>query len=190
MYSRRESVLLGYGPQRSVMNHSGYDSPKSPYRTSDVDFNDVFGGPPRRSSLQEIRHSFGDATDSFSPRNEHETLLSQPHRWSGLGEKPVFGDEVGNRRRYPSNDFFDDIFKGNESVSSSPRKQDRDLFSSSPGSRVLSPVCPLPSRAEPFGSPLPAQFRYFCISILLSCLVCIKHMSLRSLKGSNESYDI
>ncbi|KAL1546712.1 molecular chaperone [Salvia divinorum] len=53
--------------------------------SDDMDFKDVFGGPPRRFSMQEVRdrHSFG--------------------------EKPVFGEE---KRRQRGPDFFDDIFKG------------------------------------------------------------------------------
>ncbi|KDP38475.1 hypothetical protein JCGZ_04400 [Jatropha curcas] len=139
------------------MNHTD-SSPKSP--SSDIDFKDVFGGPPRRASMQEIRCSIAESSETYSLRKSDavETSL-HARRWSGLSEKPVFGEESINRRRYPSQDFFDDIFRCNDSFSSSPRKNDRDVFSSSPGSRVLSPGRPLPPRAEPFTSPsLPAQF--------------------------------
>ena len=47
---QRESVLLGYNFQRPFTNHPS-SSPESQYGNSDVDFTDVFGGPPRRSSL-------------------------------------------------------------------------------------------------------------------------------------------
>ncbi|KAJ8762392.1 hypothetical protein K2173_007552 [Erythroxylum novogranatense] len=153
-YSTRESFLLGYGPQRSFANQHN-SSPKSPNGDSDIDFNDVFGGPPRRASVQEMRNSFSEAADSSNLGGENDTV-SIRRRWSGISEKPVFGDEVGTRRRYQNDEFFDDIFKGNESLSSSPRKHNRDPFCSSPGSRVLSP---LPPRAEPFlSSSVPAQF--------------------------------
>ncbi|XP_047980795.1 J domain-containing protein required for chloroplast accumulation response 1 [Salvia hispanica] len=84
--------------------------------TDDMDFKDVFGGPPRRFSMQEVRerHSFGEPSSSA---------------W----EKPVFGEE---KRRQRGPDFFDDIFKG------SPRRSDRD--GSSPASRIMSPFSPKP----------------------------------------------
>ncbi|XP_065848110.1 J domain-containing protein required for chloroplast accumulation response 1 [Euphorbia lathyris] len=146
--SQKESILLSYDPQRSVNEH-----PISPPDSPDIDFNDVFGGPPRRASTQEMRSSFGDAL-----RGEDE-IISRRHRWSGVGEKPVFGEESVNRRRYASNDFFGDIFGGSESLSSSPRKTDRDPFSSNPGSRVSSPARPLPPRVSEIfaSSSLPAQ---------------------------------
>ncbi|OMO87625.1 hypothetical protein CCACVL1_08877 [Corchorus capsularis] len=152
-FSQRESVLLGYSPQKTFM-----ESSSSPDKSSDIDFNDVFGGPPRRSSIQESRYSFGDDMDSYSFRRSDEMVASSRNPWSGLREKPVFGEEaVSNRRRYSRNEFFDDIFKGNESLGSSPRKYEmKDPFS--PGSQLLSPAKPLPPKAEPFGTSLPAQF--------------------------------
>lgn len=137
--------------QRLLQRGSADDSPKTPRRNSDLefnDFNDVFGGPPRRFSAQERRHS--DESDA----NEIES----GNPWSAINEKPVFGEETLNRRRYPSNDFFDDIFKGGESSCSSPRKYEREVLSSSPASRAMSPARPLPPKAEPFGTSLPAQF--------------------------------
>ncbi|XP_048227109.1 J domain-containing protein required for chloroplast accumulation response 1 isoform X2 [Ricinus communis] len=150
--SNRESILLGYSPQRNISNNLPTSSPDSP----DIDFHDVFGGPPRRASIQETRCSFGENdTDSYAL-----TTSSHRHRWSGLSERPVFGEDSATRRRYTSHDFFDDIFRVNESLSTSPRKNETDSFSSNPGSKVLSPVRPLPPRAaEPFPSAsLPAQF--------------------------------
>ncbi|XP_021612840.1 J domain-containing protein required for chloroplast accumulation response 1 isoform X3 [Manihot esculenta] len=115
----------------------------SPCRnSSDVDFNDVFGGPPRRLSIQEVRRSCGESGDSYALRSDEETSLSRSG-WSGLSEKPVFGEGGVSRRRYPNDDFFDDIF-----TAYSPTKSSRDPFSSAPGSRVLSPVHPLPLTAE------------------------------------------
>ncbi|XVF63907.1 hypothetical protein PTKIN_Ptkin09bG0124200 [Pterospermum kingtungense] len=155
-FSQRESVLLGYSPQKTFMDSSS--DPKTPSRNSDIDFNDVFGGPPRRSSIQETRYSFGDTTDSPSAfRRSDETVTASRNPWSGLSEKPVFGEEGMSRRRYSRSDFFDDIFRGNESLSSSPRKYEmRDPFAAA--SQLLSPARPLPPKAEPFGSSFPAQF--------------------------------
>ncbi|KAJ7007325.1 J domain-containing protein required for chloroplast accumulation response 1-like isoform X2 [Populus alba x Populus x berolinensis] len=156
-FSERESVLLGYNFQRPFINHPG-SSPKSQYGNSDIDFTDVFGGPPRRSSLQEVRFSFSETTDSFaSTSGDVDTKLSR-HSLSALNDKPVFGDENVNRRRYPDDGFFGDIFRGSESLSSSPRKHDRDSLSSTPGSRVLSPAELLPHRVDPWSPSLPAQF--------------------------------
>ncbi|KAJ6679275.1 AUXILIN/CYCLIN G-ASSOCIATED KINASE-RELATED [Salix purpurea] len=156
-FSQRESVLLGYNLQRQFINHPSSSS-NSQYGNSDIDFTDVFGGPPRRSSLQEVRSSFAETTDSFVSRNgDVDTKLSR-NNLSSLNEKSVFGDENVNRRRYPRNDFFDDIFRGNESLSSSPRKHDRDSLSSTPGSRVLSPAGLLPPRVDPWNPSLPAKF--------------------------------
>ncbi|XP_051123595.1 J domain-containing protein required for chloroplast accumulation response 1 [Andrographis paniculata] len=126
--------------------------------SEDMDFNDVFGGPPRRFSNQEVkwRYSFGEAEESAE-----ETVLSTPP-WSSLNEKPVFGeDNVHRRRHQQGDDFFDDIFRGEDSTYGSPRRTDRDRdsgFGSSPGSRILSPAKPLPPKAEPFGTSVPAQF--------------------------------
>ncbi|KAK8512495.1 hypothetical protein V6N13_082960 [Hibiscus sabdariffa] len=130
---------------------------------SDIDFNDVFGGPPRRSSVQEIRYSFGEDVDSSSSspsafRTSDETVVAHRNPWSGLSEKPVFGEEgTANRRRYSKNDFFGDIFRGNQSLTSSPRKYEmKDPFA--PASKLLSPCRPLPPKAEPFSSSFPSQF--------------------------------
>ncbi|GAV59621.1 hypothetical protein CFOL_v3_03152 [Cephalotus follicularis] len=135
---------------------SSPSSPKSLYRNSDIDFNDVFGGPPRKISIQDIWYSFRESTDSITFITDDDAATCRSSL-SGLSEKPVFGEGV-NRRRCQSQDFFNDIFKGNESVSSSPRKQDPDPFSSGPGSRVLSPAISLPPKADHFASSLPAEF--------------------------------
>lgn len=179
-FSQRESVLLGYSPRSSFINDAA--SPSLPHRNSDIDFNDVFGGPPRRSSMHETRYSFNEATDQNSG-HEHDEAAG----WNGLSEKPVFGEEVLNRRRHQCENFFDDIFKGNECLSSSPRKRDWDPYSSSPSSRVLSPARPLPPKAEPFGSSLPAQFRFWLYFLfLLSSLSCLFfHPVLIFLANSN-----
>ncbi|WVZ55852.1 hypothetical protein U9M48_006458 [Paspalum notatum var. saurae] len=78
----------------------------APPRRSDLDFADVFGGPPRRSSGNEHRSSFGSATRARS----------------GGSEAPVFGDHRGSsdRRRQPGEEFYKDIFPGGEAAS--PRR--------------------------------------------------------------------
>lgn len=60
--------------------------------------------------------------------------------WTSLSEKPVFGEDGGNRRRYHSEDLFDDIFRDDDSVNTSPKGHYQDPFSFSPGSHVLSPA--------------------------------------------------
>lgn len=146
----------------------GYSSPMAtPFRTSDIDFRDVFGGPPRRSSIHEMmRYSFTEGADALSSGRRLGETPSFGDPWTLAEEKPVFGGrmEGGNRRRGLREDFFVDIFGGSESPSSTtPRKHDRDLFSASPpGSRPLSPAWPLPPQAEGFVGPssVPTQFRF------------------------------
>ncbi|KAM1725419.1 hypothetical protein FF2_016040 [Malus domestica] len=154
-FSQRESLLLGYSPQSAFVN-SGSSS-HTPTKNSDVDFHDVFGGPPRRSSTNEMRYSFGETTESSGLKRD--AYDDDDDDSSGLIEKPVFGEGSVNRRRTQSDDFFDDIFKGNHSVSSSPRRLQRDPFASAPGSQVISPAHPLLHKPEPSAaSSLPAQF--------------------------------
>ncbi|KAK9671948.1 hypothetical protein RND81_12G065800 [Saponaria officinalis] len=134
----------------------GYNSPShlsdSQSRNSDdVDFSDVFGGPPRRSSTQDSSHS---ARNSNSFDDNDDTADVGPS-WLTSREKPVFGEVAGVRRRYGSDDFFDDIFRGDQPSSScqSPRVVPRrSPFSSAPGSRVMSPSRSLPS-AETSANP-------------------------------------
>ncbi|KAK8683794.1 hypothetical protein V6N13_039842 [Hibiscus sabdariffa] len=148
-FSHRESVLLGYSP------------PKTPVTDSDIDFNDVFGGPPRRSSIHETRHRFSEDMGSYSSsgfRSSDETSFPAS-RLSGLSEKPVFGEEGMNRRRHSRASFYDDIFGGNDrSLSCSPRKYEmKDPFALS---RQSSSPARLPPTAEPepFGPSLPTRF--------------------------------
>ncbi|XP_043708404.1 J domain-containing protein required for chloroplast accumulation response 1-like isoform X2 [Telopea speciosissima] len=159
-FSYRDHILFGLGhrsPRRSL------GSTGSSSRNSDEDFSDVFGGPPRRSSVHRLRHSLGNTPDSYAngvERSEGEgKVLVSRSSWSVLKEKPVFGEEDLVRRRYPSDDFLDDIFRGDQSSSPTPRKSDRDTFSSTPASRIQSPVRPLASKpAQLLGpSSLPRQ---------------------------------
>uniref|UniRef100_M1CP18 Heat shock protein binding protein n=1 Tax=Solanum tuberosum TaxID=4113 RepID=M1CP18_SOLTU len=126
--SQKEHILVDYGPQRSFEG-----SPSD----MDMDFNDVFGGPPRRFSVQEARtrHSFNDSVES-----EEDSAGVSRNSWNGFNEKPVFGEENANRRRNQGGDFYDDIFKVEEKSYSS------------------SPVRPLSPKIEAFGTSLPAQF--------------------------------
>ncbi|KAF9620270.1 hypothetical protein IFM89_011005 [Coptis chinensis] len=150
-FSSRENVLLGYIPRRRTSLNSLKTSSSRNSNSEEVDFHDVFGGPPRRSSIQDLRRrrrsssSPGEYTDS----NEEETAMySFRDPWSGLNEKPVFGEENLSRRKYPSDDFFDDIFRGDESSSS------KDPFSSTPGSRISSPSRSRSLHSESFRASL------------------------------------
>lgn len=127
----------------------------------DIDFRDVFGGPPkRRSKVVETtgRHSFSEIRRRDVIVDNSALILRD--------EKPVFGEDPSSiRRRFTADDFFDDIFRVNESSSSSsPQrkiKNEQETFGSSlPGSRILSPARPIPHKVEsPPGTSFPAQFR-------------------------------
>lgn len=142
--SYRDGLLVGYSTRRSFQNPR-LPSPKGACRASDVDFSDVFGGPPRCASA-EIRRSHGEV---FSGRNE-EGVQPQPARYTSpwaaaaLGEQPVFGEGSPCRRKHVAVDFFDDIFNGEDSSSSSTRQSSEvsRLPSLVPGSFVPSPVHP------------------------------------------------
>lgn len=148
---RGEDVLLGHSPHRQHGN-----SPKSTNGDLELDFSDVFGGPPRRFSMQEtrMRHNFCEPMES-----DQDSVLVEK-RWSGFDEKPVFGSENVSRRSYHNDDFFGDIFRRDDSRSHSSPRMSRDVFGSSPGSRILSPARPLPPKAEPFSTSVPAQFSF------------------------------
>ncbi|XP_058785318.1 J domain-containing protein required for chloroplast accumulation response 1 isoform X3 [Vicia villosa] len=123
-----------------------YSNPSTSQRELEVDFNDVFGGPPRRSS-------------GFSGEEGESGCCKWP--MEGERGKSVFGDDSGVRRRYTNKkakDFFDDIFGGEESQSqsqspsgcSTPKKRDlQPLASSLPPSFSL----PATSTKGIFGSP-------------------------------------
>lgn len=121
--SYRDGLLVGYSSRRSFQNPR-LPSAMGACRASDVDFSDVFGGPPRCASV-EIQRSLGE--EAFSARNE-EGVQPQPARYTSpwavaaLGEQPVFGDGSPCRRKHLAVDFFDDIFNGEDSLSSSTRQ--------------------------------------------------------------------
>ncbi|XP_057516855.1 J domain-containing protein required for chloroplast accumulation response 1 isoform X3 [Amaranthus tricolor] len=135
--SQREKLLLGYGSN------------------SEFDFSDVFGGPPRCSSQESYQNEI-DSMDSIN----HVDHSGFRKSWIGLGEKPVFGDQIGVQNNHPSQDFFDDIFGGDQallscSLSPSIHMPGRNPFSSPPGSRPISPSPPAGHQ-----SASPSKFRY------------------------------
>lgn len=167
-YSYRDQVLLGYGSRKPLGNLTY--STKLPFRDSHVDFSDVFGGPPR-CSITEMCRSVGETVDSMPIRGGEETPPLR-NSWSSLSEKPVFGGD-SPRRRQLGGDFFDDIFRAEDSLSTTtPRKYDRDSFSSTPASRTLSPARPLPPKLEQFsgGSSLPPLLGYVLLLQLTTSL--------------------
>lgn len=85
----------------------------APLRRSDLDFADVFGGPPRRVSGNEHRSQRGSQdTSSFE---------SATRAGSGGPDTPVFGDRgSSDRRRQLGEEFYKDIFPGSEAAS--PRR--------------------------------------------------------------------
>ncbi|XP_073150934.1 uncharacterized protein [Henckelia pumila] len=107
-----------------------------------LDYKDVFGGPPRRFSMQEVRvrHSLSD-------------LLASEH--GGPKEKIMFSEARVARRPSLSNDFFDDIFRGDDSYSSPSRTHHdwENLYGTSQSSRITSPA----GIGEFFGTSLPTQ---------------------------------
>ncbi|XP_042441985.1 J domain-containing protein required for chloroplast accumulation response 1-like [Zingiber officinale] len=111
-------------------NHHHHQQPQY-HRNSDVDFADVFGGPPRRSFYERRR-------------SREESLDARARPRTPSTEKPSFG-ELGSpaRRRLLGDDFYDDIFPGSESDLSTLGKLDRDPFPSSPSSRIASPNRPV-----------------------------------------------
>ncbi|XP_010428515.1 PREDICTED: J domain-containing protein required for chloroplast accumulation response 1-like [Camelina sativa] len=153
-----ETVLLASSnsPPLVLRNPSGVND------DVDIDFGDVFGGPPKRRSKvvvannnEATRHSFSE-----SALRRRDVISDVVGALVTQDEKPVFGEETSVRRRFTSDDFFDDIFRVNESSSSSSspmmmKKKEREPFGSSlPGSRILSPAL----KPESSGTSFPAQF--------------------------------
>lgn len=126
----------------------------APPDRSDLDFADVFGGPPRRSSGNDrlrrssMDSSFGSASRGRSGTEERfvfgertssgSASMTRSGGESGPGERPVFGERTSSERRQLGQEFYRDIFPGGESLS--PRRGgasgDRDVFGApaSPGS--------------------------------------------------------
>ncbi|XP_063949294.1 J domain-containing protein required for chloroplast accumulation response 1 isoform X2 [Daucus carota subsp. sativus] len=122
----RDNILLSYSARRTVEGRSALPVVSS----DDIDFEDVFGGPPRRFSYHETTRYSSDGTMDGIETARSRSLSSGT---------PVFGERSGvNRRTQQSNKFFDDIFQGVKSRSGS-------------GSAIM-------GLSEPFGTSLPAQF--------------------------------
>ncbi|KAM0937706.1 putative Chaperone J-domain superfamily [Dioscorea sansibarensis] len=148
--SEREEILLGHASRDPF---GGYLNKRS----SEVDFQDVFGGPPRRGRA--------DSLNLFPGRGRRcgvgEEVGGSRRACSGLGEKPVFG-EVGSpgRRKPVADDFFNDIFQSSDCWSPKGRRAKLDSFGSLPCSRIVSPtIQTLTPRSDAFlrGSSLPTQ---------------------------------
>lgn len=140
-----ETVLLASNTPPLLRNSGGDDV--------DIDFGDVFGGPPKRRSKvnnEATRHSFNET--SLRRRDVIVDDGALIPRDKGRDEKPVFGEEPSIRRRFTTDDFFDDIFRVNE-------KKNETFGSSLPGSRILSPVRSTSLKAP--GTLSPTQFRFF-----------------------------
>ncbi|CAF2061023.1 unnamed protein product [Brassica napus] len=121
-----ETFLLASNSPPLLLNPGGDDV--------DIDFRDVFGGPPkRRSKVNELtRHSFSDtALRRLDVNVDNSALVPRDDLWNVRNEKPVFGEDTSVRRRFTADDFFDDIFGANE-----------------PSKHIRSPAQPLPHEAE------------------------------------------
>ncbi|KAK1433566.1 hypothetical protein QVD17_10477 [Tagetes erecta] len=133
--SRTANLSLRYSlTHRSFENKassSAVEQQSTSVRNSDddVDFDDVFGGPPTRT-----RYSFGSGR-----------IKSSEESSSGAGERPVFGESYSSPRRRASDDddFYDDIFRSSGESVRSPRC-----------SRTLSP-----NNNEMFSTSVPSDFR-------------------------------
>ncbi|MQL82759.1 hypothetical protein Taro_015240, partial [Colocasia esculenta] len=161
-----DMARLSRGRDHALLGHDPHD----PFADADVDFSDVFGGPPRRASISRAGLGPGESAGGMGAGVGEDDAAAPRRAWScSLGEMPVFGGtrSPARRSRQEGNSFFDDILRANES----PRKLERDVFSSNPSSMVLSPARPLPPASDVFGrgSALPAQLS----------------LSTRPLKGSD-----
>ncbi|KAM7514153.1 hypothetical protein LguiA_003736 [Lonicera macranthoides] len=125
-FSRRES--------------SSFEDPSS---SSDFDFDDVFGGAPRRSSS--IRYS------SSGSVNSGDIDLSW-RRSGSIEKKAVFGGQSVNR-----DDFYDDIFRGHESYTSR-RMSHCDQFGSDHFSTSFTAQLSLGAKLNKSIDHLPARF--------------------------------
>nr|GEX46078.1 hypothetical protein [Tanacetum cinerariifolium] len=128
---------LRYGLTQSSFDNEASTSAMEQNLDNEVDFDDVFGGPPTRT-----RYSFGGGRIKSL-----EESTSSPR---GLGERPVFGESYSSPRRTTSDDFYDDIFRRSDESVRSPR-----WSNATPGSRTLSPTN---GKSEPFAGSVPAEF--------------------------------
>lgn len=59
-----------------------------------------------------------------SALREDEDGVSVYNLWTDLSEKPVLGEDGGNRWCCHNEEFFYDIFRGNNSMNTNPRIHD------------------------------------------------------------------
>ncbi|KZV34231.1 J domain-containing protein required for chloroplast accumulation response 1-like [Dorcoceras hygrometricum] len=118
--------------------------------SENLDYNDVFGGPPRRYSMQGVRVR----------RSLSELLASEDGGTSSSPSMPKFREARVARRPSLSANFFDDIFRGDESYSSPTRTHHdwENVFGSSQSSRITRPVAGF-ATSLPTQSSLPAKWR-------------------------------
>ena len=88
-----ENSVLGCRHQRSLVTF--VLSPKTLLRHSNVNFHDVSDSPPRRLSNQVTRYSFEEGIKPSALRDGKDGV-SVYTLWTGLSEKPVFGEDGGN----------------------------------------------------------------------------------------------
>ncbi|CAA6667428.1 unnamed protein product [Spirodela intermedia] len=132
MLRSRDHILFGHA---SLFRLSSEEEGDVSRRSTDVDFSDVFGGPPRTSSGFEGRHGFSESIDGYLSRvrGDGVYLSRRESRLRGTGSP--------GHRKHLTNEFFGDVFKGNESVSSSPRRTDGPSASSaSSAGRSVPPI--------------------------------------------------
>eukprot|EP01018_Ginkgo_biloba_P037496 Gb_02034 [translate_table: standard] len=161
-YADKKGVNYNWTKSFGNVNYSANVSPKASARNSYTgdyssdDYHDVFGGPPK--------YIFSNNSPK-EPRKTH-SFLETGLTSSGLAglplfEIPVFGE---TRRRYVSEEFYDDIFNG-DTVSNASERSERCSVASRSTSRNLSPVqTPLPRMSEyktfVTGSPLGPRLRH------------------------------
>ncbi|ERN17577.1 J domain-containing protein required for chloroplast accumulation response 1 isoform X1 [Amborella trichopoda] len=158
-----ENLLCGHSTSRISLETGTFSVTSSPnfsYRNTDVnvvpqnplgpafDFDDVFGGPPRSSSISESRYSFNGAFEGKPSAYKEEILPSKRNPSFGMREQPVFGENSRVHRRLLGEDFFDDIFNGGSSSErnslSSPSTTPRFLAPGLLNGEALSPGPSLP----------------------------------------------
>lgn len=199
MLRSRYHILFGHA---SPFRCSSEEEGGVQRRSADVDFSDVFGGPPRTSPGFEGRHGFSESVDAYLSRVRGEgvegggEVAAPPRRWStSYVEKPGDGGtgSPGHRRHLTN---VGDIFKDSESASSSPRRTDGPSASSASSAAVLSPAHPPRPTIDGLsgGSSLAAQIRFLLSSILLHwfmsrpCEFCRRWSSVVASIGGINSF--
>ncbi|CAA7404260.1 unnamed protein product [Spirodela intermedia] len=163
MLRSRDHILFGHA---SLFRLSSEEEGDVSRRSTDVDFSDVFGGPPRTSSGFEGRHGFSESIDGYLSRvrgdgvegGEEVAVPRRPRSTSHVENPASGGTGSPGHRKHLTNEFFGDVFKGNESMSSSPRT-DGPSASSASSAAALSPSHPPPPTIDGLsgGSSLAAE---------------------------------